>query len=205
MERLLAKKGIELVSHIDDYGARVSYAFTKEMLEQRIVVVLTEYSGDWDYDYEEGTEEEWEEEWEETGEEEAAEAEEEGEDETEEYEEEEEWEEEGEEDEEEWYNEGGGETTVSVVFTKDNVSWDCTICVDERPVVPLIYLYGIIKELAEIITATDAESLADDLASVSTGVSISSEYDDAEFSKNIYDLAAEHIAKATSLYQEKKG
>jgi len=203
MERLLAKKGIELVSHIDEYGARVSYAFTEEMLKQRIVVVLTEYSSEWYYDYEEGTEEEWDtEEWEA-----AEEAEEAVEEEDEEAYEEEEWEE-GEdayEEDEEWHGEGGGETTVAVVFTKENVSWDCTICVDERPVVPVIYLYTIIKELTEIIAASDAEGLADDLASISTGVSISSEYeDDSEFSQQIFALAAEHIDKATSLYQEKK-
>lgn len=202
MERLLAKKGIELVSHIDEYGARVSYAFTEEMLKQRIVVVLTEYSSEWYYDYEEGTEEEWDtEEWEAAEETEEAAEEEEAED--------EEWEEEdgeeGYEEDEEWQGEGGGETTVAVVFTKDNVSWDCTICVDERPIVPVIYLYTIIKELTEIITASDAEGLADDLASISTGVSISSEYeDDSEFSQQIFALATEHIDKATSLYQEKK-
>lgn len=202
MERLLAKKGIELVSHIDEYGARVSYAFTEEMLKQRIVVVLTEYSSEWYYDYAEGTEEEWDtEEWEAAEETEEAAEEEEAED--------EEWEEEdgeeGYEEDEEWQGEGGGETTVAVVFTKDNVSWDCTICVDERPIVPVIYLYTIIKELTEIITASNAEGLADDLASISTGVSISSEYeDDSEFSQQIFALATEHIDKATSLYQEKK-
>lgn len=199
MERLLAKKGIELVSCIDEDGARVSYAFTEELLKQKIVVVITEHSGEGYYDAEaEGEEEEWEtEDWEET--EEAGE-EEESEDETDEEESEEDW---GEA--EDWFEEVPGETTVEVVFTKDNVSWTYTIYTDDRPVVPAIYLYTVVKELIGIIQESDAEGLAEDLASIATGVSISKEFeDDPEFSQHIYQLATEHIEAAVSLLQEKK-
>lgn len=195
MERLLAKKGIELVSYINEDGAKVSYAFTEEMLKQQIVVVLTEASGDWYYDSEEEAYEE-EEEWEETEE-----AEEEADEEAEAHDEED-----GEEIEMEgWDDESAAETTIAVVFTKDNIAYDFTICVDDRPVIPLIYLYGIIKELVDIITASDTANFIDDLGDIATGMGASNEFEeDPEFCDYLYNLGVEHLAKAASLLQEKK-
>lgn len=198
MERLLAKKGIEMVSHIDEDGARVSYAFTEKMLHQHIVVVLTEHNGDWYYD----TDEEGEEEWEEETTEATTEA-------TEMYiaEEEEEYEEEEEEeiDLEGWEEENAAETTISVVFTQEEVAYDFTICVDNRPAVPVIYLYGIIKELVEIISESNPADFMEDLEAIATGVSPSNEFEeDPEFCQYLYELGAGHISKAASLLEERK-
>lgn len=182
MEKLLAKKGIEFLSYTDEEGSQISYAFTNNMLKQGIVVVLSE----WQYEGEE--EEEESEEWEETtvelnGDEEA-------------------WEEEA--TEEEAAPESLFETTVSVILTKGNVSYEFGVYTDDRAVVPPIFLYRVILDLIDIISGSDADSLLEMLESVSSTVSSSDDFaDEPETRNQIYSLTVEHLEKAARLLAEK--
>lgn len=178
MEKLLAKKGIEFLSYTDEEGALISYAFTNNMLKQGIAVVLSE----WQYEAEE--EEEESEEWEET-----VEPNEEGEDLEEETE------------EAEAAPDSLYETTVSVILTKGNVSYEFGVFADDRSVVPVIYLYRVILDVIDIISGSDADSLLEMLESASTTVSSSEDYPESR--DEIYKLTVEHLERAARLLAEK--
>jgi hypothetical protein len=183
MEKLLTKKGIEFLSYTDDEGSQISYAFTNNMLKQGIIVVLSE----WQYEADEEEEEsvEWEETVE-TGEE-----------------EQEAWEEDTTEDSE-VIPESLFETTVSVILTKGDVSYEFGIYADDRAVVPVIYLYRVILDLVDIISGSDADSLLEVLESVSLTVSSSNDYaDDPETRNQIYNLTMEHLERAARLLTER--
>jgi len=182
MEKLLAKKGIEFLSYTDEEGSQISYAFTNNMLKQGIIVVLSE----WQYEGEEEEEEsqEWEETAEANGDEEA-------------------WEEDATEDSEA-APESLFETTVSVLLTKGNVSYEFGVYADDRAVVPVIYLYRVILDLIDIISGSDADSLPEVLESVSTTVSSSDDFaDDPETRTQMINLITEHLEKAARLLAER--
>lgn len=199
MERLLAKKGIELVSYIPEDGLKISYAFTEEMLNRRIAIVITEYNSEWIYYPEEEDEEVYEEAGETDNSEESDSREEDDSDADEEYAGEEE------DQEEEWSEESEPETKISVVYINGKIAWTFSICKKPTSILDAISLYGIVKDLIEIITESNPEDLTDDLESIAAASGISNEFtDDPEVTQYLFDYSNDHIENAIALLNVKR-
>lgn len=90
------------------------------------------------------------------------------------------------------------ETAIKVLWLKDAVAYDFTITVDDRPVIPVLYLYGMIVDVLEIISTTGMDELYDCLSEVSTGVDSTDEYEDKELRNHTYNLVVTEIGRAVA-------
>jgi len=144
MEKLFAKKGIKYLSYIDTDGSKLAYAFTPQMLTDKMFVELAfhEMGDDNDPEY---------------------------------------------------------ETVISVFTIRNGSSYDYTICHDDRPVIPLIYLYRLILDTIEFIGSCEKETLLEELKQAATGVSISKEVHDKELKERMYSMTEEKIATVHKL------
>jgi len=92
------------------------------------------------------------------------------------------------------------ETVISVFTTKDGSSYDYTICHDDRPVVPVMYLYRLILDTIEFIgSCNDKQLLFDELKQTATGVSMSKTVQDKELKERMYELIEKKIANVYKL------
>lgn len=144
MEKLFAAKGIKYLSYIDTDGSKLAYAFTPQMLADKIFLELAFY--------ENGTEEETE------------------------Y-----------------------ETVISVFTIRDGCSFDYTICHDDRPVIPVMYLYRLILDTIEFIGNCANKTMLEDLRQGATSVSTSKEIHDKELRERVYELIEKKIATVHKL------
>ncbi|PAW95064.1 hypothetical protein CKK33_16810 [Mucilaginibacter sp. MD40] len=144
MEKLFAKKGIKYLSYLDTDGSKLAYAFTPQMLEDKIFVELAvrEMGDEEDPEY---------------------------------------------------------ETVISVFTIRDGSSYDFTICHDDRPVIPLMYLYRLVLDTIELISGCEKQTLLEELKQAATGVSISKEVKDKELKERMYGIIEEKIATVHKL------
>jgi hypothetical protein len=139
MEKLFAKKGIKYLSFLDTDGSKLAYAFTPQMLADKMFVELAFHEM-------------------------------------------------GDEDDMEY------ETVISVFTIRDGSSYDYTICHDDRPVIPVMYLYRLILDTIEFICSCDKQKLLEELKQAATGVGISKAIQDKELKERMYVSVENKIA-----------
>lgn len=149
MERALIKKGIRFLSYFNDEGDRVCFAFTPQMFDKKVFILLV-----------------------------MAEM--------------------GEEDDPEY------ETALSVHMLTKDCAYDFTITVDDRPVIPLLYLYRLILDIVGIVGDCKGEAFIEDLKSVSTGVSTSKEIGSKKDSNSAYQYTENYWNILLTLIEENR-
>ncbi len=149
MERALAKKGIRFLSYFDDEGDQVCFAFTPQMFDKKIFIllVMAEMGDENDPDY---------------------------------------------------------ETSLSVKMLTKDCAYNFTITVDDRPVIPPLYLYRLILDIVDIIGDGKGDTFLEELRSVSTGVSTTKEIGDKKMRKLEYEYTEDHWNTLLALIEENK-
>jgi sigma54-dependent transcription regulator len=79
-----------------------------------------------------------------------------------------------------------------------------TICHDDRPVIPIMYLYRLILDNIDFIGSCEKQLLLEELKQVATGVSVSKAIQNKELQLRIYRSIEDKIAKVHKLINQNR-
>lgn len=85
------------------------------------------------------------------------------------------------------------ETTISVILQNALASYEFHIFISTDMVVPPVVLYGIVLNLVDIISNNTKERLIEFLPAISTGVTQSTDFEDADYHERVEDFVGDRI------------